>query len=104
MKEQDKLRVETQTDRLGVVKILAEKEKVVRDLKDMVRKLEDRKVDETSLAEKQKQIDSQKKRIRELEDDIIEKKKELKAWSQHCILFWNKDPSSIFKSKTKNTR
>ena len=43
----------------------------------MVRKLEDRKVDEASLVERQKQIDCQKKYIREMEDDIVKKKKEL---------------------------
>merc|ERR1711874_420676 len=56
MREQEKLRVNAENDREGVEVLLAEKERLVNDLKEMVKKLEDKKVDEASLADKEKMI------------------------------------------------
>ena len=56
MREHDRLKTGAENARLELVKTLADKEKVIRDLKDVVRKLEDGKVKETSLMDKQKQI------------------------------------------------
>merc|ERR1711874_906379 len=56
MREQEKLRVNTENDKEGVEVLLAKKERLVNDLKEMVKKLEDKKVDEASLADKEKMI------------------------------------------------
>jgi len=56
--------------------------------------LEDRKVDEASLVERVKLIERQKKYIKDMKDDIV-KNTELVAWTKHCILFWDENPSNI---------
>ena len=104
MREHDKQKNEAQNARLELVKLLADKDNMIRNLKDVVRKLEDGSVNEISLIARQKMIDAQRKEIDQLKDENKKKEMDLKDWEQHCILFWQKDPKNIFRSETKYTK
>ena len=99
MREQERLRVNAENDREGVEVLLAEKERKVKDLKEMVRKLEENKIDEVSILNKEKVIEKQKKFIEEMEKDVALKRLEIDAWRKNCLLFWEEDPNTIFDPK-----
>merc|ERR1711874_440881 len=96
MREQEKLRINAENEGKRMEEILTGKEGKIKDLKEMVRKLEENKIDEVSILDKEKVIEKQNKFIEEMEKDVALKRLEIDAWRKNCLLFWEENPNTIF--------
>merc|ERR1711874_738733 len=81
---------------------LTEKEGKIKELKEMVKKLEEDGTNKIIITDKEKVIKEQKKFIEEMEKDVALKKEEIETWRRNCVLFWHWDPNTVFDPKNPN--
>merc|ERR1711913_196582 len=90
--------------RTELINTLAEKENMTRDLRVRVKELEEKKMNSDSIEEIKKELDYWREGAGTLRNKVKSLESAIQDWEKHSMIFWQADPTHIFKSNINHTK